>query len=277
MRSRIGWFLLILLFLFFTPYAKCQVSEKETSQLLEELFDRLVDNHNDSLRIRINDSIILNLDGYIKSDTVFNHRFTNLRHLGQITSPDSLLKIITWNLILENEPSRYYCYFIRKQSTGKGNKIFRLSAGYNKNQIRSDSTYTESNWYGALYYEIRPDKIGNQDCWIILGIDYGNPDITRKIIDVISFTNDGSILFGQKCFSSGEDLKFRVVFEYSSSATMSLRFRTDNSIVFDHLVSFSQNSRDDRQYYAPDYSFDAYNFENGLWKLKINVDVRNKE
>jgi hypothetical protein len=58
---------------------------------------------------------------------------------------------------------------------------------------------------------------------------------------------------------------------------MSLRFTSDKSIVFDHLVPFSPAMKDDRQYYGPDYSYDAYHFENGLWKLMINVDARNKE
>jgi hypothetical protein len=58
---------------------------------------------------------------------------------------------------------------------------------------------------------------------------------------------------------------------------MSLRFSSDSSIVFDHLVPFSPALMDDRQYYGPDYSFDAYNFENCLWRLTINVDARNKE
>ncbi len=60
--------------------------------MLEELFDRLTGNYNDTERIRINDSIRIILDSYVKSDSVFKHRFTNLRYLGQIMSPDSLLK-----------------------------------------------------------------------------------------------------------------------------------------------------------------------------------------
>ncbi len=58
---------------------------------------------------------------------------------------------------------------------------------------------------------------------------------------------------------------------------MSLRFVSRESIVFDHLVPLSPSQEGDRQYYGPDYSNDAYNLENGLWRLKINVDVRNKE
>jgi hypothetical protein len=58
---------------------------------------------------------------------------------------------------------------------------------------------------------------------------------------------------------------------------MTLRFKSDSSIVFDHLVPFSPEMIDNHQYYGPDYSYDAYYLENGLWRLTINVDVRNKE
>jgi hypothetical protein len=185
--------------------------------------------------------------------------------------------MITWNLVLEDEPGRYFCYFIRKQDAVKENKIYSLSVSYNQLPINADTTYNESNWYGALYYDLRPCIIGNLRCWILLGINYGNSEISRKIIEVLSFTSKDSITFGRKWFVSGEEKKYRAVFEYASNAMMSLRFRSESSIIFDHLVPFSSGHKDDHQYYGPDYSSDAYNFENGLWNLVMNVDARNKE
>ena len=267
-----------IFFSFLSTYsAKSQISPGDTSQMLEELFNRLVDNYNDNDRIRINDSIRMILDGYVKSDFVFTHRFTNLRYMGQITSPDSLIKIVTWNLVLEKEPGRYYCYIIRKQANGGENKIYSLSANYNEKQVNTDTPYTQSDWYGALYYDLKPYLVDNIRCWVILGIDYGNPNISRKLIDVLNFRPDDSIVFGRKWFEAGEAIKYRAVFEYASNAMMSLKFKSENSIIFDHLVPFKPAQKDDHQFYGPDYSVDAYNFDNGIWKLKINVDVRNKE
>jgi hypothetical protein len=269
--------LYFFLFLFLSAgIAESQIPEKDISSGLEELFDRLVGNYNDNERISINDSIRLILDDYVKSDSVFTHRFTNLRYLGQIISPDSLIKIITWNLVLDSQPGRYYCYFIRKQDQGKDNKIYRLSTTYNEKALRTDTIYTESDWYGALYYDLKPVIIDNNKCWVLLGIDYGNANISRKIIEVLTFDSNGAIVFGKKWFNSGKDISYRAVFEYASNAMMSMRFRSDNSIVFDHLVPFSPSKKDDREFYGPDYSFDAYNFKDGIWKLIINVDVRNE-
>jgi hypothetical protein len=274
MRS--SFLYLILLILLSSGITRGQVSPKDTPLVLEELFNRLVDNYSDSARISINDSIRSIVGSYAESDTVFTTRFTNLRYLGQIMSPDSLLKIITWNLVLENQPGRYFCYFIRKDSLGKENKVYSLSALYNENPIKTDTTYSMSDWYGALYYDLRPYETNNKRCWVMLGLNYGNPNIGRKIIESLSFTPQDSLVFGRKWFFSGEGIKYRAVFEYASNAVMSLRYKSDNSIVFDHLVPFSPSKKDDHQFYGPDYSVDAYNFEDGLWKLSINVDVRNQ-
>jgi hypothetical protein len=249
----------------------------DTPRILEKLYGRFVNNYTDSIRLRVNDSIVVIIDKYVKSDSVFRYKFKNLKYLGQTVSPDSLLKIITWNLVLTRGVSQYFCYFIKRGGPGKENKIYRLRTGYKEDPVKTDTTFFRSDWYGALYYDIRPFKIKDKKCWILLGIDYGNPNISRKIIDVLSFDKNDSIVFGRKWFQAADTVKFREVFEYASNAMMSLRFKSDSSIVFDHLVPFTPSQKNDRQYYAPDYSNDAYNFSNGLWRLIINVDARNKE
>ena len=268
---------LIIIATISTSIAMVQKASNDAQRVLEKLYGRFINNYNDTIRLRVNDSIRVIIERYVKSDSVFNYRFKNLRYLGQIVSPDSSLEIITWNLVLTKSPCQYFSYFIKKQRQGEKNRIYRLEAAYRKDPIKTDTTYTEKDWYGALYYDIRPNKINNEKCWILLGIDYGNPDISRKIIEVLSFTSSDSILFGKKWFESAYNVRFRDVFEYASNGMMSMRFKSDSSIVFDHLVPFSPSQKNDRQYYGPDYSNDAYNLSKGLWRLIINVDARNKE
>jgi hypothetical protein len=268
---------LIIILLLFSSKLKGQDPSSDSQVVLEQLFGRLVNNFDDTARLRINDSIRIIVDSYVRSDSIFNHNFTTLRYLGQITSPDSLLKIVTWNLVLINSPGKYFCYFIRRGEPGKSNRIYYLTTNYRDGLIMTDTTYTASEWYGALYYDLRPFVIAGKRCWVLLGVDYGNPVISRKIIEVLSFTSDDSILFGRKWFESGDKLRFRQVFEYASNGMMTLRFTSDKSIVFDHLVPIFQSQKTDRQLYGSDYSYDAYNYENGLWKFSLNVDARNKE
>jgi hypothetical protein len=111
----------------------------------------------------------------------------------------------------------------------------------------------------------------------VLGLDYGNLMVSRKIIDVIRFDQDNAIGFGKKWFETAEGLKFRVVFEYSSTASMTLRFVSGTTIVFDHLVPFSPAYNGNREYYGPDYSYDSYSYADGKWRFSLNVDARNTE
>ena len=252
-----------------------QVTKNDTPVVLERLFARISASINDSEKLKANDSIQILVDSYARSDSVFVHKFANLKHLGQITSKDSRLKIISWNLLLKDSLSRYYCYFIHNNKEEK--KTYKLTSKYHREPVRMDTIYSGNNWYGALYYDLRPVKKDNQVFWMLLGIDYGNPAVTRKIIDVLSFNPEGKVVFGKKWFETGKMTGFREVLEYGYTAVISLRFLTDKLIVFDHLVPVTPEYENNREFYGPDYSYDAYRFEKGAWKLKINIDVRNEK
>ena len=265
----------LLIFLIWNSLSS-QTNTSGITRDLEGMFSRIRENLTPKEKLSLNDSIRVIIEGYAASDTVFKHRFLNLRFLGQITSPDSLVKIITWNLILDDGGNRYFCYIIRRPARDSKSKVYKLTGTYNEATIRSDTIYSESNWYGALYYDVRPFITANETSYVLLGLDYGNSFITRKVIDVVSFGSGSSLVFGKKCFSDGKQLLPRVVFEYASTAVMSLKFVTNVTIVFDHLSPSSPEMKDNRQFYGPDFTFDSYALENGLWRLKSNIDVRNK-
>ncbi len=277
MRRTVLYLIFPTLIIFFTSQAKSQAYGQNVQTELAKLFGRLEKVSDDNSRILINDSIRLIIDSYAASDSVLKHRFNNLRYLGQIVSSDKKLKIITWNLILSNNKNRYFCYFITKGKRGKDNSVYRLTAGSTGNTVRTDTVYFQDNWYGALYYDLRPVRIKNEICYVLLGIDFGDPIVTRKIIDVLSFNQDGKIIFGKKWFNTGNEIKYRVVFEYDATGVMSLKFRSARSIVFDHLVPISRGMKEEQQSYGAEYSFDRYFYKNGIWKFERNVDVRNKE
>lgn len=262
--------------LFATGFIRGQAKDSPQSSL-EKLFGRLKSAEGDSSRMRINDSIKIILDNYAKSDSVFEHTFRGVRNLGQIMSTDSKLKILTWNILLDNNNGWYFCYIIRKGPKGKENAIYKLEKKYGPEPILSDTVYNQSDWYGALYYDIKPFKTNGKSCFVLLGINYSDPQLTRKVIDILSFTLSDNLQFGLKCFNTGKGLYFRHVFEYSAEGVMSLRFRTSNSIIFDHLVPVPSLANEGKVYYGSDYSIDAFNLKDGFWKLILNIDARNKK
>jgi hypothetical protein len=244
---------------------------------LERLFIRLRSATEDSVRLRINDSVRVIIDGYANSDSVFSNAFRDVRNLGQILSPDRQVKIITWNVVLDNDSGRYFCYFIKKGVNGAANSIYALDKKYDPRPIATDTTCAQSDWYGALYYDIRPYKASGKQCYVLLGINYSDPMVTRKVIDVLIFTSSNYLIFGLKWFNTGKGTYFRHVFEYASNGVMSLRFSSSNSIVFDHLVPVPTLANEGRILYGSDYSFDGYLLKNGIWNLTLNIDARNNK
>ena len=261
----------LIVILFFSIHLKGQ----DASFTLNGLFSRMAKTADDNTRIGINDSITIIIDQYAASDSVFDHRFDSLRYLGQMTSSDKMLKIITWNLVLSENTNEYFCYIILKGEKKEKNAIYRLSGTNSDGPVRSDAIYSSENWYGALYYDLSPLKIKNETYYILLGIDFGKNFINRKMIDVLSFTPDGKIIFGRNWFDNGKQILPRVVFEYDATGVMSLKFHSPRSIVFNHLVPLS--IRDDLQSFGADFTLDSYTFRNGIWKFEKNVDFRNKE
>lgn len=242
----------------------------DAGRTLQKLYDRIVFSSSETEKLRLNDSIRLIVESYAASDSVFTTTFTGLRYLGQITSSDKRIKIITWNLLLHDGTNYYYCYLIRKGKRSEGNRVYVLTGSHLPEPAASDKQYAPDNWYGALYYAIEPCR---KD-YIILGLDFGGRMESRKIIDVLSFTPGGDMILGKDLFARQNQKRFREVIEYSSQSVVSLRFDNPRLIVFDHLAAFSSGD-EEKLSLGAGVSFDGYEFKKGTWNFITGVDARN--
>ena len=266
---------MLLQFCFYGAIAQTENSARNIN--LEKAFNRLALSHDDSEKRLINDTIIIGVEQYMKSDSVFYSRFENIKFLGQIMSPDSLVKILTWNIAFSDGNQNYYCYFLTKPVAKAEIEVYKLTGTSGTAMIRKDTTYTIPDWYGTLYYDLRPFYLNNEKYYVLLGIDFKDIFLSRKIIEIVKVEDGNVLIFGKRCIVNGTNIYYREVFEYSSLANMTLRFKSDNEIIFDHLSPFSPEYKDNFQYYGPDFSYDSYVFEKEQWKLKEDVDLRNIE
>ena len=276
-RMKLKSFLIILSFIqIICGNVEGQAAYVQMDKKLERLFNNIALSEKDSEKKLLNDSIIVVVDQYVNTDSVFNHRFSDLRYLGQIMSPDSLLKIITWNVPFTEGAHNYYCYILKRTTENTQPQLYKFTAASGANKIRTDTIYSQGDWYGALYYDVRPYTINNENVYLLLGMDFKDFFLTRKVIEVLTFTGNGKPVLGSQIFRKDGKLDFREVFEYSSKASMTLRFDSSNEVVFDHLSPFSPEYEGNFQYYGPDFSYDSFLLENGKWILKQDIDVRNK-
>jgi hypothetical protein len=127
-----------------------------------------------------------------------------------------------------------------------------------------------------LYYKIIPVKVKRKKYYTLLGGDKNDKLTSKRIIDVLYFIPDGSPRFGADLFKLEKRSPKRVIFEYSAQAIMSVKYNEETKqIVFDHLSPAQPNFEGQYQYYGPDFSFDALEFNKGKWVYIPDVDARN--
>lgn len=263
-------YLIIICMLAFFSGQKLTGQKKDLPDMLRHLYNRILFTVSDEEKVRLNDSIVLLMDRYTASDSAFTHNLKDLRFLGQLSSSDSKVRIFTWNLVLREGSNRYFCYILHKPAKRGRHKVTKLTGENRQEEILTERIYTPSDWYGALYYAIQPSR---KD-YIVLGLDFGTDLVSRKIIDVLRFDEDGNVIFGKEILFKDGNPHYREVIEYSSEGVVSMRFLKKGLIVFDHVDTFSTGDESGKSKGAG-LSFDGYIFKKGVWTFTEGIDARN--
>ena len=208
----------------------------------------------------------------------FNFPFDSLKDVARLVSPDKKLRIINWNLPLDDGTHEYYGYIQAYNAKTKKYDVFKLVD--RSADVRNPETYTSdhSKWYGMLYYKIILGKINKKPVYTLLAWDGNDKISNKKIIDVLSFNSNGVPQFGMDIFKMEKRSPKRVVFEFVKDASMSLKYdEKKNRIIFDHLAPPDESLKGQFQFYGPDFSFDGLKFEKGFWIYIRDIDARNEK
>lgn len=267
--------LLFALALLQAPLFSQQVNLKLEEKQLQLLFVELNETHEqDSINIRIQQK----LNTLLQSFESFQYPFDSLKHVGKIKSPDGTFRIIQWNIPYKNGTNAYYGFIqipIKKEHKCK---VYLLKHISEPAEVIEKTTYTNENWPGALYYEIIPVKSNGKKYYTLLGFDFNSELITHKVIDILYFNNDGTAVFGAPLFKEKNQIKNRIVFQFSAQAKMMLRYdKKTKMIVYDHLSPAQSKYTGNYQFYGPDFSYDAFIFKDGLWNYKADVVLKNSK
>ena len=89
---------------------------------------------------------------------------------------------------------------------------------------------------------------------------------------------DGNVVFGAPIFDDGKRTRHRIFFEHAERAVMSLRYQEKTGlIIFDHLAPSQPSLEGQYEFYAPDFTTDAFKFEKGKWTYIKNYEARNDD
>ena len=165
------------------------------------LFESIISSREDEDRNRFSDSLVTVVEEYLEDDFPVDHRLEGIRYLGQILSPDSLFKLVSWNIAFLDGTNRYTCFIARKE--GGGTVISYLDGRRGLAGVNADSIIYHSDWYGALYYSIIPFISAGRKYYAVLGLDLNGMFTNSKVIEILSFDEKGGVQFGAPLAGAG--------------------------------------------------------------------------
>ena len=254
-----------------TGYLELVKAERE----LEQLFNRL---YSDTVTAPdpILDSILPLMEETLTIEGSMDYPWNRLNRIGRISSDDEQIRIFTWHVMDDPDNYRYFGFVQIGQRRGKV-KVFELrDNGKPQRDLRNLEQSTD-NWYGKLYYGIITTQYRRKTYYTLLGMDFNSSHSVIKTIESISIQRQEPD-FTRELFFDGKEIMDRVVLEYSSQVSISVRFDPGlDMITHDHLEPFHPIYSSSYEFYGPTGSYDGLQFTDGIWMLHEDVDARNKD
>ncbi len=261
-------------FLFFFLALKFSSAQEGSSALishdsLQTLASLIQRGANDSIRISANAIFHDQLRRQFLQSSF--SEFDSLKSVSSLAAPDKSFRIITWTRP-SYEGSYLFYGFIQtvNKKTHESSVIDLVDSSYaiEKPEV---AKLNPNNWYGAVYYKMLVNKKDGKNYYTLLGWKGNSPLTTQKVIEVLYFSGNKP-MFGFPLFKTENVYRNRLIFEYVSQASMSLRYEENRKlIVFDHLSSGRKSENSSMN--GPDGTYDAFKFKSGRWELMQDVDV----
>jgi hypothetical protein len=252
------------------------LSVKRYELVLDSLYDSLYSANDNSERERINNEIVVGFEKALAIKESFSFPFDSLKNIGKIISPDKKLRLFTWNVPFSDGTHKYFGFIQYYPPKAKDFNLYRLTDKKAGIDLPEERILSDTNWFGALYYEIVEARHEGVTYYTLLGFDFNNLLTSKKIIDILYFSSDTIPVFGKPVFRYQDKLLDRIIFEYSSKVSMSLKYNKNlKMIIYDHLSPSKPSYKDHYMFYGPDFSYDGLEFRDGTWNEVRDVDVRN--
>ncbi len=228
----------------------------------------------DSIRFSANRFLTDTFYKMISVDTSYQANFSSFSNISTITDPEKLIRICTW--VVPNYNGDRYSYFgflqIRDLKKKSFTTISLIDSTEKITKPESEKLKPE-RWLGAVYYTIIPVKDKSTITFTLLGWKGKNASASQKVIETMS-VEKGNIRFGLPLLKSGSVFRNRILYTFSSQASMMLKYEANNKrIMVDHLTSKKTEIGSSLLLSGPDGTYDAFNLVNNKWILQSDVDV----
>ena len=270
------YFLLLFLNLFFFRTEKLF---SQNSDSLSVLITKMQRGSDDLIRAKAQFEFDQRLSDSIHLYATFDKNISAFKNVSVLESTDKLLKIYTYTYPTFDGTNYYYFGFIQYRKSIKDSVITIQLRDSTASIIKPETEKLSSQkWLGAAYYSIQELKFKGKQYYILLGWKGYNQTTTKKIIEVLYF-DEQSAKFGYSLFKTGSVYRNRIVFSFTSQASMSLKFsKNGKEIVFDHLSSPKSKQDGDIQVLTgPDGTYDSFKLVKGRYQLGKDIDARTED
>jgi hypothetical protein len=239
---------------------------------LRDLGDSMVDGVTQTRRFKSAKLFIPALVKTLKFPGSYYYPFDSLGFMKKLEPDDHNFRILNWALKCNDGTYRYFGAIQYKSDDKLKLTALRCDTGSYDDGEMDTVVSGADRWPGALYYKIITTKIKGQTYYTLLGWDGFTYASDKKMVDVLSFDQNGKPIFGAPIFDVNGKTKDRVIFYYSGNTTMLLNYVSEhNLITFDHLVPPNPANTGVLYTYVPDGSYDYLELKNGKWTLKENL------
>lgn len=283
-----------IFFLFFLINIQCIAQKKDSINFIFEEAEQKLNqiqkgflSRIENERIEANKKFIAVWDELIDDSKILNYPFDSIKEASILSPKNKQFKLITWNLNKDDGSQLYFGYLLvnnikRVKKSFFNYEIVNEYEAFKlidySNAVKSPENYISgpNKWFGMLYTQL----IECDGYYTLIGWDGNDKLIQRKFIDILSFKADGSPIFGKDVFKLPKKNPKRMMFEYSSELSMSLKYdKKSEQIRYSHLAAREDNEilALQFQYYGPDGSFDGLKIKNNKWESVLDIDGRNEK
>lgn len=245
---------------------------------LSVIIKKMQRGENDSIRRKANEEFTLRFLDSLNYPHSFESEFSDFKNVSIQTSEDKTLRFYTWMFPHYNGDKYEYFGFIQiRKAKSDTFDIIQLKDSTQQILKPESEKLSPERWLGSVYYSLNQVNYSGKTYYVLLGWKGFNQLLTKKIIDVF-YIDKTKMKFGFPLFKTGSVYRNRMVFSFTSQATMSLRFeKNGKEIVFDHLSTPKGKVDTDLSIIAgPDGSYDLFKLKRGRYFLDRDIDARSE-
>ncbi|MGC9331535.1 MAG: hypothetical protein ACP5DZ_06630 [Bacteroidales bacterium] len=226
----------------------------------------------DSAKIEANDMVLELMRDILIEPEAFEYKYDSLKYITILESQDGKVRIFSWNIMYDNMRHDFFGFIQYVNEDGEYHH-YELNDKTSNDPYLNPDYYSPDEWYGAIYYEMIEKINKDTPTYTLLGWKGQDALVQQKVIETLQFNRHDEPEFGGKHIQVVREKMDRAIFRYSSQTQMILRFNEMNDIIVcDHLSPSNPKFIGKYEYYGPDYSYDAFEWDGKRWIYISNID-----